>query len=355
MLIGLLTALGMTAGFPAPASAQAGGGAGIETRANVEYSNAGGQALLMDAHLPEGAGPFPALIAIHGGGFVRGDKTLMRGVSIYFARNGYAVFSIDYRLAPEFPYPAAVQDAQAAVTFVRQHAADYKVDPAKVGAIGGSAGGTIAVSMAAESKGHFSTGTGIATAVSWSGALDLAGVLSDRSAKPGVASSVLDYAGVSGADPTSPQAQTALKTASPSDQIEKGDPPMFIANAQQELMPIAQAEAFVAKLKSLGITNQTLTPAMGHALKYAQEAEPPTLSFLNQYLRDLKAGGPTESPSASASSSPITEPTTSPSPVSKGSSLLFPAIIVVGIIVLLILIVGPAISSARRKRRSHRY
>lgn len=335
----------------APSSASAQNPAqGVDIRADVQYESIGGTALTMDAYLPQGTGPFPALIAIHGGGFVGGDKSLMRGVSIYFAQNGYAVFSIDYRLAPEFPYPAAVQDAQAAVTFVRDHAQEYKVDPGRVGVIGGSAGGTIAVSLGAASKGHLASGSGVAAVVSWSGALDLAGVLSDRSGREGVATAVLSYAGVQGADPNSAEAQTKLEAASPSAQVAKGDPPMFIANAITELMPLPQAQAFVDKLTQLGVPHEFLNPPQGHALRYAGQAEPPTLSFLNKYLRDFKGGGSTTPPPTT----PSTEPPSSlppASPASKSGPLLI-GIVMGGLVLIAAMLLQPKIATMRRRRRS---
>jgi acetyl esterase len=339
----LVLVAGLLSGTPA---AGQGSPEGLELRRDVPYGVASGQTLTMDAYIPSGSGPFPGLITIHGGGFVRGDKSLMRGVSMFFAQQGYAVFSIDYRLAPEFPYPAAVRDAQTAVKFIRDHAGEFKVDPGRIGAMGGSAGATIAVQLGEESRGHLASGSGVVAVVSWSAALDLGAVIGERAGNRAV-DDLLSYAGVPGANPSSAGTQAKLKAASPVNQLARGAPPMFIANAQQELMPIDQAQAFVAKLKALGIPHQSLWPPKGHALKYAPEAEAPSAQFLDKYVRDPKT-----SPSPSASPSPSVTPSPEPTSPPSRSSLLLPIVIGVGLVVLAGLLAGPVISAVRRRRRT---
>lgn len=100
----------------------------------------------LDLYLPEGDGPFPLVIMVHGGGFMFGDKADgmgLTGVDQLLA-NGYAVSSINYRLSGEATYPAQIHDAKAAVRFLRANAEQYKLDPDKFGAWGASAGGNLA-------------------------------------------------------------------------------------------------------------------------------------------------------------------------------------------------------------------
>ena len=96
----------------------------------------------LDLYVPAGNGPFPLIINIHGGGFMMGDKSNPPLTDELLAA-GYAVASIDYRLSGEAKFPAAVQDAKAALRFLRAHAAEYKLNPDKFGAYGGSAGGNL--------------------------------------------------------------------------------------------------------------------------------------------------------------------------------------------------------------------
>ncbi|MBQ8519596.1 MAG: alpha/beta hydrolase fold domain-containing protein [Agathobacter sp.] len=104
----------------------------------------------MDIYLPEeGEGPFPALIHIHGGGFAIGDKRDDHMDAYLKAiKRGMVAISVEYRLSGEAKFPAAVLDCREAIRFIREHAAEYKIDPEKLVAIGGSAGGNLAAMLA---------------------------------------------------------------------------------------------------------------------------------------------------------------------------------------------------------------
>ena len=109
---------------------------------DVEYARPGGKPVLLDLHVPDGAGPFPAAILIHGGGFDEGSKsTNVRPLFDVLAGAGFAWFSIDYRMAPEFRQPQASEDVSSAIKWVKANAATYRVDVAKIALIGESAGG----------------------------------------------------------------------------------------------------------------------------------------------------------------------------------------------------------------------
>ena len=101
---------------------------------------------------PEGLdGPSPALVYFHGGGWVLGDLGAADSVCRFLAHHAsITVISVDYRLAPENPFPAAVDDALAAFTHVVECAEEYDVDPAAIGVGGESAGGNLAAVIAQE-------------------------------------------------------------------------------------------------------------------------------------------------------------------------------------------------------------
>src|SRR5205823_8686811 len=88
---------------------------------------------------PKAEGPVPLVIWVHGGGWQNGDKS--RTPALDLLARGYAVASINYRLSQHAPFPAQIHDCKAAVRFLRAHAAEYRLDPDRVGAWGMSAGG----------------------------------------------------------------------------------------------------------------------------------------------------------------------------------------------------------------------
>src|SRR5215471_15612037 len=111
-------------------------------RTGVEYGRPGGHALLLDLHVPDGSGPFPAAILVHGGGFDGGSRaTNMSPTCQPLTDAGFAWFSIDYRMAPEFRFPEANEDIQTAIKWVKANAKTYKVDPSRIVLAGESAGG----------------------------------------------------------------------------------------------------------------------------------------------------------------------------------------------------------------------
>src|SRR5882724_10818072 len=87
---------------------------------DVEYGRPAGKPLLLDLHIPDGPGPFPAAILVHGGGFDEGSKsTNVRPLFDPLANAGFAWFSIDYRMAPEFRFPQANEDMNSAIRWVK--------------------------------------------------------------------------------------------------------------------------------------------------------------------------------------------------------------------------------------------
>lgn len=112
---------------------------------DLEYANPDNQHLQLNMARPgKGEGPFPAVVCIHGGGFRAGTRQGYDSLIRRLAERGYVAVTVTYRLAPKYPFPAAVHDVKAAVRWLRANAKQYHVDPNRIGATGGSAGGHLA-------------------------------------------------------------------------------------------------------------------------------------------------------------------------------------------------------------------
>jgi acetyl esterase/lipase len=113
---------------------------------SIEFANPDNQHLQLNLARPkDGDGPFPTIVCIHGGGFRAGTREGYDGLCLKLAQHGYAAATITYRLAPAYQFPAAVHDCKTAVRWLRANAEKYRIDPVRIGAMGGSAGGHLAL------------------------------------------------------------------------------------------------------------------------------------------------------------------------------------------------------------------
>ena len=97
--------------------------------------------LAVRIYQPAGAGPFPALVDVHGGVWTNGDRSANEVMDRSLAESGIVVAAVDFRQSPDHPYPAQVADVNLATRWLKTHAAEFNADPGTVGGIGGSSGG----------------------------------------------------------------------------------------------------------------------------------------------------------------------------------------------------------------------
>jgi acetyl esterase/lipase len=112
-----------------------------ETLTNVAYCKTDDASQKMDIYFPDSGGPWPVLVYVHGGSWMRGDKSEALMFAGGMTAQGYLVASINYRLYPPARFPAMIEDVKCAVRSLRAHASEYNVDPDRIGAMGVSAGG----------------------------------------------------------------------------------------------------------------------------------------------------------------------------------------------------------------------
>jgi acetyl esterase/lipase len=129
-----------------PVSTQPPGYYQVQIVPNVAYGPLASAGEMLDLCLPAGAtGPRPAVVMMHGGGWVNGDKSSLASDCAALALRGFVVASINYRLAPAWRWPAQLEDAQLAVRWLRANAAKYSVDSQRICSLGDSSGGHLAV------------------------------------------------------------------------------------------------------------------------------------------------------------------------------------------------------------------
>ena len=253
----------------------------VIVRRAIRYETISGARLVLDAYLPATGSSHPGVIFVHGGGFRSGSRAFFAPGEQRFAptgrtlaRDGFAVFAIDYRLAPRFPFPAAEHDVLEAVRWVRSHAGRLRVDPKRLGLFGASAGGDLAALAATASHGALDAGGRVRVAVSWSGPMNLR---SFYPAHPFVA----EYLGCA------PSACPArYRAASPVNHVSHSDPPMLLANGTAEIVPLEQARQMTARLRAAHVPSRLLAiPGDRHAGQYASTAFPATVRFLRRYLQ----------------------------------------------------------------------
>jgi acetyl esterase/lipase len=254
---------------------------GVVATPDVEYANLPGfRPLLLDIYRQAGGGgeqPRPLIVYVHGGGWQHGDSrttgafTNFPGVLAALAARGYVVASIDYRLSGEARYPAAVQDVNAAITYMRLHAREWGIDPARVVLWGASAGAYLAAMSATTcdeprfapplSTGRMSRRQAAAAAapevsdcveavVSWYGLFDL-GRLAGRTGKgEAVAEDVQEFLGCRRGS-----CLAAAEAASPIMSVSPRTPPMLLMHGTADTeVPFGQTLAMAAALRKAHVS-----------------------------------------------------------------------------------------------------
>ncbi len=206
--------------------------------------------LQLDASIPDGPGPFATVIIVHGGGFSRGNKiTYVPPIFQPLTRGGFAWFSIDYRLAPAATATDQIDDVLSALAWVREHAAQYKVDPKRVVLLGESAGAYLVdyVAMVAPNNNP------IAAVVSFYGPADL----TFNSAATKLPPAMRAFFGVT---PQTTDVDAQLRKISPYYMVHRDLPPFLLLHGTaDEQVDYGQSPRFCDALKAKGNSCQLYT------------------------------------------------------------------------------------------------
>jgi acetyl esterase len=204
---------------------------------NIVYARPDGLPLTMDAHLPEGHGPFPAVIVVHGGGWEAGDKlTYVSPMLLLLSQTHFAWFSIDYRLTPYVRNEEQLEDLRNAIRYVRIHAARFDIDPNAIAILGESASGQMVTELASEPC----SGCEVQAVVSFYGVYDFVPWASDPGSRP-----TLDR--VFGS-----WDEGKLRKYSPISHVHAGMPPVFIVQGTADEL-YKGTLAYERRLKEQGV------------------------------------------------------------------------------------------------------
>ncbi|ALJ19085.1 alpha/beta hydrolase [Microbacterium sp. No. 7] len=236
---------------------------------------------------PDAPSPRPTLLLIHGGGFVAGSPSAMYALCEDAAAQGYAAFAIEYRLVPESTYPAQVEDAAAAVEWLRQPAQldRYGVDPDHIGVLGSSAGAIIAASLGVDGEGPLTEGARVAAVAALSPVADMTDTgLTLGTAAPEAAATILAYLGCERAGTT---ACPASVPASPVTHVDASDAPMLLLAGESEIVPWQQPDALRARLESAGVAAELVVePGASHGQQLlTPDNVARVFAFFEQHLR----------------------------------------------------------------------
>ncbi|TQV81138.1 alpha/beta hydrolase [Exilibacterium tricleocarpae] len=265
-------------------------GAFTGLKTDIPIGEVDGVMLRINIALPsnESAEPRPALVLIHGGGLIKGDKSKFNKRIEAMAERGVVAASVMYRFAPKYRFPAPVEDVKAAIRFLKAHAKTFNLDTDRIIVSGVSSGGYLATMV---------------------GVTGNAGGFSDHEIYPDFDSSVRavisqsahiadftrvkyrDFAVVKRfIDTDNPDRQAALAAISPITYLDKNDPPFFLAHGTaDERVPVAMSREFALELKAIGHVFEYIEVEGGkHSLKKsrpkeASEVFSASLDFFRKY------------------------------------------------------------------------
>jgi|GEM_PF-1296747 len=259
---------------------------------DLTYSRVLGQDLKLHIAMPnDGADLHPAVIFVHGGGWMLGTPLIYLPFMSEYAKRGYVAVAISYRFAPAYLWPSQIEDVKCAVRWLRANAQKYKVDPNRIGANGASAGGHLVALLATTNKsdglegnqGYEDQSSRIQAAVADYGAYDL---LSGGSTPM---LSMFETIFIGGTAELYPE---KYKAASPATYVTKDDPPILLTHGTADpLVPIAQTNLFEQTLKQAGVPVEVLLlENAGHGF-LGNDLVRASVAAIQFFDRWLKKGG----------------------------------------------------------------
>jgi acetyl esterase/lipase len=257
----------------------------VDATYGVAYVERESGPLKADVYVPRGDGPFPGVLVVHGGAWRMGTRAQLAGIAHILAEHGLTAVAISYRLAPEFKFPAQIEDCKAAVRWMRAESAKWKIDPEHIGGFGYSAGahlvsllGTTSVEHGLEGVDHpeEQPSTRLQAVAAGGAPCDF------RLIPPTVDGLAFWLGGTSG------DAPDQYRLASPAAFISADDPPFFFFHGEgDQLVPLVSPTLMRMALEAAGVSAELyVAPKLGH-IACAADTESITraVMFLETHLK----------------------------------------------------------------------
>jgi acetyl esterase/lipase len=222
------------------------GGNSVAWITNIPYVDGGGPQQQLDLYIPTEQKNMPLVVYVHGGGWEHGDKAgdSLNPNNLQLLWDGYAMASINYRLAPTAIWPAQIEDCKAAIRWLKAHAQEHGYDASRIGVIGESAGGQLVAILGSTSGSkNFDVGENLDSSSDVTCVVDLFGPTDFT-----VAEDKFSFLGGSPKDHLD-----LARSASPINYVHGGEPPMLVVHGtRDQLVPYIQAELLVAAMDKVG-------------------------------------------------------------------------------------------------------
>jgi acetyl esterase/lipase len=264
----------------------------VTVHRDVGYSSVRGTELFLDLYVPASR-PAPVCLWLHGGGWLRGSRSVgAAGRLLPVAADGVAIAAVQYRLSGEAPFPAQLDDARAAVRWLRRHGTDLGLSVDRIGVWGGSAGGHLAALLALcpDDRDPDLGDSSVQAAVCWFPVTDLTLRDTDIPEGPpppfltGPPPPVSNEARLFGAESVG-QVAAAARVASPVAHVHPGAPPfLFVHGDHDGLVPSEHSRTLHRLLRAQGVDSTLLLLAGANHEDPAFET-PPVLAAVSAFLR----------------------------------------------------------------------
>ncbi len=257
-------------------------GGEIDMRFGEVYCQRDSGPLKADVYAPQGDGPFPGILVVHGGAWHLGSRAQLSAQAQMFARHGFTAVAISYRLAPKHKFPAQIEDCRAALAWMREEAQELKIDPARIGGFGYSAGAQLISLLGTHTKRDSATSEPTNELPTGLQAVACGGAPCEFRVLPEDQRMLSFWLGG-----TRREVPEQYRNASPAAFISSDDPPMFFFHGEKDsLVPVESPQLMVRKLSDVGVSSELyMVPDTGHVFAVMDRgALKKSVRFLSEHL-----------------------------------------------------------------------